>query len=902
MRLTVSQIARLSALLDDALSLDPAQRRRWLDDVAPANRDLTASLESALFPGDKDRRDIESIQTLPRLAATEGSPGDAPARIELEPGARVGPYELARRLGTGGMAEVWLARRVDGAYQRAVALKLPVFLHLRQDLERRFARERDILAGLEHVHIARFYDAGVAADGLPYLAMEYVPGKPLTKWCDQHRLPIRERIGIFLKVLDAVQFAHVRQVVHRDIKPSNILVTDSGDVRLLDFGVARMLADADGPKTQLTEIYGRALTPDYASPEHLMGEPAEVANDIWSLGIVLCELLTGNRPGRPNPDAPQASPEATPAVATVELPSTLVCPDAGEVRATTRSRLVRGLRGDLDAIILKALAGDARDRYASANELADDLRRHLAGEPVRARASSSVYRTSRFVLRHRVAIVSGLGVTLSVAALAFAVFLELRPLPAATGPTNVAGMVVPEKSIAVLPFVDRSEKGDQEYFSDGLADELLHRLSRVPGLHVAARTSAFSFKGKPDDVPTIARKLMVAHVLEGSVRRTANSMRISVQLVKAADGYQIWSETYDRKVDDIFKVQDEIAAAVATALKAALAPVRQRASVAEHSRDSYFRFLRARDLMYRTGDFGKVAAQLEQICRDDPGFAPAWAELSFVRSEVAQSTDDRDQAHWDDARRIARKAIALDPEFPGGHVSLAKVYMYHDRNWSGAQEELRRALDLEPGDWAVLQFSALLARYLANYDEAFDFLRRAQAVDPLNGFSYGLLATTSLKAGRLDETQAALERQNAVLPGRNSFQLEVGGDLKMARGRYAQALADYERLPRKVGLYGIVVANFALGRRGQSDSALAELEQAHADDDAWDVAAAHAYRGETDLAISWLERAYRQGEDMADLKGNPKFRNVEQDARYLALLRRLNLLAQSEIPESSRRA
>jgi serine/threonine-protein kinase len=195
------------------------------------------------------------------------------------------------------MAEVWLAERADGAFKREVALKLPMLSRLRKDLASRFARERDILAGLEHPNIARMYEAGVSGEGLPYLAMEYVHGEPLTTWCDRHQLGIRERLKLFLQVLDAVQYAHGHQVIHRDIKPSNILVTDSGQVRLLDFGVAKLLARED-EQTELTQLYGRALTPEYASPELVRGDGIEQASDVYSLGVVLYELLCGSRPYR----------------------------------------------------------------------------------------------------------------------------------------------------------------------------------------------------------------------------------------------------------------------------------------------------------------------------------------------------------------------------------------------------------------------------------------------------------------------------------------------------------------------------------------------------------------------------------------------------------------------------
>src|ERR1700733_4484424 len=240
MALSTPQMARMSQLLEEALPLDAAARRAWLEHLAPEDQDLAPALRQALLPEEEQVKHLQALMSLPKLGAAADEL-NAPGASGLQSGTRVGPYELIRLLGAGGMAEVWLARRADGAFKREVALKLPMLTRAPAGLEARFARERDILASLEHPHIARLYDAGVDPQGLPYLAMEYVQGAPLTDWCDAHRPGIPERLGLFLQVLEAVQFAHERQVIHRDLKPSNILVTDSGQVRLLDFGVARLL-------------------------------------------------------------------------------------------------------------------------------------------------------------------------------------------------------------------------------------------------------------------------------------------------------------------------------------------------------------------------------------------------------------------------------------------------------------------------------------------------------------------------------------------------------------------------------------------------------------------------------------------------------------------------------------
>ena len=334
MGLSIPQMSLMSQLLEEALGLDEAGRRRWLERATQAHPDLAAALREALLPGAAQAAELQALMSLPKLdAADEAS---ASAASGLKPGARVGPYELIRRLGAGGMAEVWLARRADGAFKREVALKLPMLNRLQAGLEARFARERDILASLEHPHIARLYDAGVDPQGLPYLAMEYVQGAPVTDWCDAHRLGIPERLGLILQVLEAVQYAHEKKVIHRDLKPSNILVTESGQVRLLDFGVASLLEGEETDQPALTSVYGRALTPDYASPELLRGDPIDAHSDVYSLGVLLYELLTGTRPYRLKSAASIGLLDQ--AIATIEVKKPSTQPE--QASATSRASTV----------------------------------------------------------------------------------------------------------------------------------------------------------------------------------------------------------------------------------------------------------------------------------------------------------------------------------------------------------------------------------------------------------------------------------------------------------------------------------------------------------------------------------------------------------------------------------
>jgi eukaryotic-like serine/threonine-protein kinase len=889
--LSVAQLARMSALLDEALDLDGPGRRRWLGALSERDRDLAPSLRAALLPAGEERADLERLATMPKFAADEPGRYFPVAAIGLEPGRRVGPYCLVRHLGSGGMAEVWLARRADGSFQREVALKLPMISHLRRDLAHRFSHECDILAGLEHVNIARLYDAGVSPDGLPYLAMEYVPGKPLTPWCDEHQLDIRERVRLFLQVLDAVQFAHDRQVIHRDIKPSNILVTDSGQVRLLDFGVAKMVAEADEQETQLTQLFGRAITPDYASPEYLMGDPASIASDIYSLGVMLYELLTGGRPYRLKVAATQAMLERAITEAQVQRPSTRASAQASAARATTQSKLARRLRGDLDAIVLKTLARDPDRRYRSASALAEDLQRHLAGERVVAQPDRFGYRTVKFISRHRARIASS-----AVAMLAAAGGVVLvQNLTSKTNPVDAyAAFLPPEKSIAVLPFVDLSEKKDQEFFSDGLSEELLNLLSKVPGLQVAARTSAFSFKGRTDDIPSIARKLMVAHILEGSVRKSGNKLRISAQLIRADSGYQLWSQTYERQLDDVFKIQGEIANSVAQALKASLLAGTSLMPSETKSTEAYTLYLQARSLMFRGGDrtdWENVAVLLHRVLALEPTFAPAWAWYSHVRSEQAMRGYMPASQGYEEGRQAAHRAIALDPKLPEAHAALAKVQMLYDWDWARAQTQIRQSLNLDPGNWIALQWSGILAEELGDFEYAAEQLKKASTIDPLSSYSIARLARTYYKAGKLPEAQVAYERAVALKSPSDHYIPTMGGVLFLEMGEFKKALALFDRaLEDETRVSGRALSYFALGRREDADSALAEYKRKYSAVFPYQVAAIYAYRGENDNAFAWLDRAYYQRDySLADVKGDPVFKKLWTDRRFKEFLRRMNL-------------
>ena len=391
----------LSALLDEALALPATERSAWIAALAGERSGLRETL-ARLLEAASDAETDDLLAALPRFGAPADEAGDplaAPA-----PDDSVGPYRLISELGRGGMGAVWLAERADAQPRRQIALKLP-HLGWAPGLAARLARERDILASLAHPNIARLYDAGVDQLGRPYLALEYVDGVPIDRYCESHAMTLRARLDLILQVASAVGHAHTRLVVHRDLKPSNILVTKDGEVRLLDFGIAKLLQDEDGGEaTELTRIAGRALTPDYASPEQIRGEPIGTASDVYSLGVVSYELLAGVRPYRLKAGAGAGG--LAEAIAHAETPLAS--------RVASDPLLKRQLSGDLDAILNKTLKKDPADRYATVVAFADDIERHLSHAPVAARPDRIAYRARKFAVRHALQVTAG---TLVLAAL-----------------------------------------------------------------------------------------------------------------------------------------------------------------------------------------------------------------------------------------------------------------------------------------------------------------------------------------------------------------------------------------------------------------------------------------------------------------------------------------------------
>src|SRR6202789_2138959 len=398
--LSAPEFSRLSALLDESIEMAPAERDVWLAALDSREPRVAAVLRRmlALQSGDQGRRFLETSNLLASHVAS---------LVAADPGLigqQFGPYRVLSLLGHGGMGSVWLAERADGLFIRQVALKLIHPALKSRVMSERFAREREILASLNHSNIARLLDAGFAEDGQSYLALDYVAGTPLTTYCDEHRLSVHGRLELFRQVLSAVQYAHAHLVIHRDLKPANILVTAEGQIQLLDFGIAKLLTEGEAKETELTQLGGRALTPDYAAPEQIAGATVTTAADVYALGVMLYELLTGERPYKLKRDSRGALEEAI-LKADPAAPSRAALNEAAAaVRATTAKKLSSTLRGDLDTIAIKALKKSPAERYATANAFGEDIERYLRGDVVLAQPDSVAYRALKFARRHWVGI------------------------------------------------------------------------------------------------------------------------------------------------------------------------------------------------------------------------------------------------------------------------------------------------------------------------------------------------------------------------------------------------------------------------------------------------------------------------------------------------------------------
>jgi serine/threonine-protein kinase len=764
-------------------------------------------------------------------------------------------YLIERELGRGGMATVYLAR--DLKHRRPVALKVlnpAVAASLGAD---RFLREIELAARLQHPHILTVFDSG-NAEGTLWFTMPYVEGGSLRDRLRRERqLPLADALQIATEAARALDFAHQRGVVHRDIKPENLLLTTDGSTVVADFGIARALDQT----SELTETGIVVGTPAYMSPEQAAGERAlDGRTDVYSLASVLYEMLAGEPPFTGlNPQALLAKRLSEPV------------PRLG----TTREVPV-----GVERTITRALARLPADRYPSAGEFARALQ--TTGEQAVAAPAPRGGRT----LARRAAIAAGVVLALGGTAV---LAVRLRS-PAGRGDR------ASPPSTAVLPFADLSPGSDQEYFSDGLTEELITALSRVEGIRVAARTSSFQFKGRQVDVREVGNRLDVASVLEGSVRRSGNRVRISAQLVSARDGYQMWAEAYDRELADVFAVQEEIARAIIAALQVRLGVKRNESLHTRPTDDieAYDLYLKGRFAWNQRTAAGlkEAVSYLERAVARDSTFAEAWAALADAYVLVVPYSGASREATWPKARAAAGRALALDSTLGEAHTALAYGTMIYDWNWPASEASFRRAIAVDSSQPNTHHWYGNFLWGRGRLDESLREMQLAHRLDPLSLIISSELGATYYLMRRYGEAEAQLRETLALSPN-YPHGLYVIGQVYLQQHRYREAI---DAMRRALDLGGfqedlagaLAYAYAASGDTAETARCTAELEQrlANGSTGPFALALAYAGQGKLDQAFAHMDRAIQVRdifvpEDFFDplldpLRADPRFAGVEK--------------------------
>jgi serine/threonine-protein kinase len=739
-------------------------------------------------------------------------------------GRTISHYRVIEKLGEGGMGIVYKAE--DTKLKRHVALKflLPQAFENAEHRER-FIREAQTAAVLDHPNICTIFEID-EADEVIFIAMAYVEGESVKDKVKSGPLGAEEALDFAAQIAQGLDAAHKHGIVHRDIKSTNIMVTPENQIKIMDFGLAKMAGSAEISKT--TRSVGTAA---YMSPEQGRGAAVDHRTDIWSLGVVMYEMLAGDLPFKGEYDAAIVYSLVN------EDPASL-----GEIRPDLPDSIRR--------IVERAMEKGPDDRFQTAAEMLASIRSPLQWSGAGGR--------ERKALR-------------------------------------------PEKSIVVLSFADVSRGRELEYLCDGIAEEIIGTLARLEGIRVVARTSAFSFKGKNEDVRSIARKLNVDAVLEGSVRMADNRLRITAQLINAADGYHLWSERYDRQMEDVFAIQDEITLAIVNKLKVTLLGGEREALVKRSTEDveAYNLYLKGRYFWNKRTETGylKSLEYYRHAIDKDPAYAAAHAGIADSYDLLGWYGYFAPEEAFPRARAAADKARELDPTLAEAHASLGWINANYDWNWAAAEREYKRSLELNPSYATAHQWYSEFLTYMGRHDESIAEGRKAQELDPLSIIINNDVGQVYYFARRYDEAIAQLRKTLEMDPDFAVAHFLLGlclaqkslHDEAIEEGRIAMTLAG-EDDTLILSQLGVIYA--LSGREDKARQVLAELAELSREKYAspFPVALVHAGLGENDEAFEWLGRACEKRDHWVEtLKVHPVLDGLRGDERYSRLLRETGL-------------
>jgi len=811
-----------------------------------------------------------------QLSASDGMPRSSTKtlqaqRIELKTGATFAHrYQIIEELGKGGMGKVYKA--YDEEIKEKVALKLirPDIAEDNTTIER-FRNELKFARKIRHKNVCQMYDLN-KEEGSYYITMEYVSGEDLKSFIRRsRRLNMGTAILIAMQVCEGLIEAHKLGVVHRDLKPQNVMIDRDGNARIMDFGIARLL-ETKG----ITDSGLMIGTPEYMSPEQVEGEEADYRSDIYSLGIILYEMVTGQVPFGGETPISIAMKQMK------EAPS-----DPREVNAQVPEEISR--------VIRKCMEKERKNRYQNAKELLSELVRIEKSIPTAERelpkakpaTSKEMAQKSSFKLIFPFVII----IALVFVALALWKFVFKKD----TGTHSAR-----QPSIAVLPFTDLSPQKDQEYLCDGLAEELINSMSNIQDLRVVARTSAFSFKGKEFDVRDIGKELDVETVLEGSVRKSGDQLRITVQLINVEDGYQLWAERYDRAMDDVFKIQDEITLEILEKLKVRLLG-KEKAKLGKRQTEdleAYNLYLKGRYYWNKRNEKEiKIGIQyFQQAIEKDPTYAVAYTGLADCYNALGFYCALPPKEAFTKAEASALKALEIDETLAEAHTSLAYSRLYHEWDWSSAEEEFKTALELNPTYATAHHWNAEYLAARGRLDEAIREKRRAMQLDPLSMIINTTVGWMYYFDRNYDE---AIEQIKETLKIDENFTPAHFwlGQAYEQKGMFAEAIHEFQKAVTLSGGSTYTQASLAhahalAGERDKAVELLDRLQELSIDRyvSAYDIAEVYVGLGERDLAFDWLQKAFEEkSRALVFLKVEPRLDPLRSDERFSALMKRMNL-------------
>ncbi len=781
-------------------------------------------------------------------------------------GTVVSHYSILEKLGEGGMGVVYKAH--DTTLDRVVALKfLPERVNQNETEKARFLQEARAVAALNHPNICTIFNIEEHGPSI-FMVMEYVEGGTL-----RNKIPFakpEDAIAVAVQIGEALQEAHSKGIVHRDVKADNVMLTARAQAKVMDFGLAKLKGSL-----KLTKTSSTVGTLGYMAPEQIQGGQVDHRSDIFSFGVLLFEMLTGHLPFRGEHEAAMVYSIVN------EEPQniTQLLPDVSPIIAN---------------LIQRCLEKDPAERYQHFDDITADLKRSQkkTTKIVRSAPDRPVVKADGPTARSKMKPVL-IAVAVVVLA-AVGAFLFMQKSENGQKTESVPKSAEEIKTLAVLPFVNMSSDKEQEYFSDGLSEELLNVLAKNPRLRVTSRTSAFSFKGTNTDIKTIASKLNVKHILEGSVRKAGNALRITAQLIDVETDTHLWSNTYDGTMANIFAVQDTISRSVAEALNAALLGSPGTAEKHETTPEAYNNYMLGKHFTDLGGkeNYAKAEEYCQKAIAIDPTYAAAWVKLGETHVGQADRGYIPVDIGYRKAKQEVEKALEPDPNYADAHALMGWIRYTYDWDWTGADESYKRALKLEPGNRTVLNGAAGLTLSLGRLDEAIVLYHRVTQIDPVWANGFVNLGNYLEYAGRLDEAEIAVRKGLELSPQRVLVHYLLGR-IYMDRGKPDSALVEMmKETDPSFNHLGRALVFYSSGKKREADSTLAAYIKEYQDGAAYQVAEAYAFRGETDKAFEWLERAYIQRDGgLTDLKVDPLLKSIRKDPRYKELLKKMKLPA-----------